>query len=199
VSENKNSPQSNNQEHTNLPTDSLWGNIFGKKEKVIRSIENVLKEVPIFSTLQKRELRNVALIVHERKYTQGEYIFYQDDPGLGMYIIKEGEVSIKLEVPEKELVRLKEGAFFGELALLDESPRSASAVAATSADLIGFFRPDLFKLIEKNPSAGLKIVLKLAQIIGERLRNTNQNFSKAQAELGKLRAQLEALQPPSVK
>ncbi|MBS4027653.1 MAG: cyclic nucleotide-binding domain-containing protein [Ignavibacteriales bacterium] len=178
----------------NKPTqhiDSVWGNIFGKKEKVVRSIENVLINVPIFSTLQKRELRNVALIVHDRTYAPGEHIFYQQDPGLGMYVIKEGEVSIKLESPEKELARLKEGAFFGELALLDESPRSASAIAVTQCQLIGFFRPDLFKLVEKNPRTGLKIVLKLAEIIGERLRISNQNFSKAQAELSALRVTFE--------
>ncbi|MEK7263154.1 MAG: cyclic nucleotide-binding domain-containing protein [Bacteroidota bacterium] len=174
-------------------TDSIWGNVFGKKEKVVRSIETVLKNVPIFSTLEKRELRNVTFIVHERTYVPGEHVFFQNDPGLGMYVIKEGEVSIKLENPEKELARLSEGSFFGEIALMDESPRSASAVALTKCQLIGFFRPDLFKLIEKNPQAGLKIVMKLAQIIGERLRVANQNFSNSQNELNKLRTELEKL------
>jgi CRP-like cAMP-binding protein len=171
--------------------DSIWGNVFGKKERVVRSIETVLKNVPIFSTLEKRELRNVTFIVHEREYAPGEYVFFQNDPGLGMYVIKEGEVSIKLENPEKELARLREGSFFGEIALMDESPRSASAVAVTKCQLIGFFRPDLFKLIEKNPQTGLKIVMKLAQIIGERLRVANQNFSNSQNEVNKLRAEIE--------
>lgn len=173
--------------------DSLWGNVFGKKEKRIRSIESVLADVPIFQTLNKRELRNVALIVHERKYVPGEYIFYQNDPGLGMYVIKEGDVSIKLENNDNELAQLHTGAFFGELALLDESPRSASAIAVNACNLIGFFRPDLFKLMEKNPRTGLKIVLKLAQIIGERLRFANQNIGNAQAEIAKLRTLVDEL------
>jgi CRP-like cAMP-binding protein len=175
------------------PVDSLWGNVFGKKEKRIRSIESVLADVPIFQTLQKRELRNVALIVHERKYVPGEHVFYQNDPGLGMYVIKEGDVSIKLENPDKELALLHTGAFFGELALLDESPRSASAIAVNACNLIGFFRPNLFKLMEKNPRTGLKIVLKLAQIIGERLRFANQNIGNAQAEIAKLRSLVDEL------
>ncbi len=173
--------------------DSVWGNVFSKKEKNIRKVETVLKNTPIFSTLNKKEFRNLVFIVHRRSYTKGEYIFLQGDPGLGMYILEEGEVSIKLEEGEKELVRLGEGAFFGELALLDESPRSASAVAASECQLIGFFRPDLFKLIEKNPQAGLKIVLKLAEIIGERLRISNQNFSKAQSEIARLKEEIKNL------
>ena len=108
-----------------------------------------------------------------------------------MYVIEQGEVSVGLvgtDGSKKELALLKDGDFFGELSLLDESPRSASVIAVTDANLIGFFRPDLFEIMEKAPSTGLKIVLKVAEMIGERLRNTNQ-------ELAKVRAELDALKP----
>ncbi|OPX34594.1 hypothetical protein B1H10_03275, partial [candidate division KSB1 bacterium 4484_188] len=62
---------------------------------------------------------------------------------------------------------------FGELALLDDSPRSASAVAKTDCKMLGFFQPDLFGVIERNPRLGIKIVLRLAKIIGERLKAAN--------------------------
>ena len=117
-----------------------------------------------------------------------------------MYVIHKGEIIIKLVDPkgnEKELATLKEGDFFGELALLDESPRSAFAVAKTDCSLIGFFRPDLFELIKKNPNAGIKILLKLAEIIGERLRMTNKQVGQLKADVDRLTAELERLKPQS--
>jgi CRP/FNR family transcriptional regulator, cyclic AMP receptor protein len=156
------------------------------------SIESRLSKISVFENLRYRELKKVASIVHRRHYVRGEYVFFQNDPGLGMYVIERGEVSVVLMGEgdvKKEIAVLKEGDFFGELSLLDESPRSASVIARTDAQLIGFFRPDLFEIMEEAPSTGLKIVLKVAEMIGERLRHTNQ-------ELTKLRAELDTLRPP---
>lgn len=167
-----------------------WKNVFKLKRKPT-TIEDMLLKIPVFENLKPRELRQVSGIVHRRQYVAGEYVFFQNDPGLGMYVIEQGEVSVGLvgtDGSKKELALLKDGDFFGELSLLDESPRSASVIAVTDANLIGFFRPDLFEIMEKAPSTGLKIVLKVAEMIGERLRNTNQ-------ELAKVRAELDALKP----
>ena len=68
----------------------------------------------------------VAGIVHRRQYVAGEYVFFQNDPGFGMYVVEQGEVSVILlgaNGTKKELAVLKDGDFFGELSLLDESPR----------------------------------------------------------------------------
>ena len=165
-----------------------WKNVFRIKRKPT-SVEEMLAKIPVFENLKPRELRQVAGIVHRRQFVPGEYVFFQNDPGLGMYVIEQGEVSVFLlgnDGTKKEVAVLKDGDFFGELSLLDESPRSASVIAQSDANLIGFFRPDLFEIMEKSPETGLKIVLKVAEMIGERLRNTNQ-------ELSKLRAQLDAV------
>ncbi|HEY4644559.1 MAG TPA: cyclic nucleotide-binding domain-containing protein [Bacteroidota bacterium] len=170
-----------------------------RKASAEHQLIQILAQVPVFSMLNRRELRNVALIVHRREYRAGEHVFYQNDPGLGMYVIEKGEVLIKIideNKNEKELVTLKAGDFFGELALLDESPRSAFAIAKTDCDLIGFFRPDLFELIEKNTNAGIKIVLKLAEFIGERLRATSREVSRLEAEVERLKAQLSRPHEP---
>jgi CRP-like cAMP-binding protein len=174
-------------EKRSISDSSLWKNIFTGRRVKAGSTEDLLSRVPAFSILSPRELKEVAAIVHRREYRSGEPVFYQGDPGLGMYIIQEGEVSITIagkDGQQRELVILGEGDFFGELALLDESPRSANAVCKTDAQLIGFFRPDLFELIEKKASLGIKIVLKLAEIVAMRLRNTDK-------ELSHLRSQLE--------
>ena len=169
---------------------ALWKNFFSQRGIREGSTEEVLSKVPAFANLAPRELKEVAAIVHKREYRTGEPVFYQGDPGLGMYIVQDGEVSIMLmgkDGNERELTVLGDGDFFGELALLDESPRSANAICKTDCLLIGFFRPDLFELVEKNTTLGIKIVLKLAEIVAQRLRQTDK-------ELAKMKSQLERLQ-----
>lgn len=170
--------------------DFAWKSVFRAKIKRA-SIEEMLSKIPVFEKLEVRELRHVAAIVHRRQYTAGEYVFYQGDPGLGMYVVEKGKVGVIVSGQDgssKEVTELDNGDFFGEIALLDESPRSASVVVKEDSQLIGFFRPDLFEIIEKTPQTGLKIVMKLAEMIGERLRNMNAEFSKLRNEIETLKS-----------
>ena len=160
---------------------SLWANIFKNNNRSDESIANILKKIPVFEDLSGKELDAIARILHQRQYRKDELIFRQGDAGVGMYIIQKGTVLIRLEPDNQVLAELTDGEFFGELALLDDSPRSASAVAGSDCKMLGFFQPDLFGLIERNPRLGVKIVLRLAKIIGERLKaanRENQEFKK---------------------
>jgi CRP-like cAMP-binding protein len=171
--------------------DFAWKTVFKTKIKPA-SVEEMLSKIPVFEKLEPKELRQVASIVHRRQYVAGEYVFYQGDPGLGMYVVEKGKVGIVVSGQDgssKEVTELDNGDFFGEIALLDESPRSASVVVKEESQLIGFFRPDLFEIIEKTPQTGLKIVMKLAEMIGERLRNMNSEFSKLRKEIETLKSQ----------
>jgi len=173
---------------------AIWKNIFSERRVHRGSTEELLSQVPAFSDLDTRELKEVAAIVHKREYKAGEIVFAQGDPGLGMYVIQEGEVGIVLEDKwgrKRDLVVLTEGDFFGELGLIDESPRSANAVCRTPCSLIGFFRPDLMELIEQNQRLGIKIVHKLAEIVAMRLRNTDNELTKARHELEMLQHKIE--------
>lgn len=171
---------------------AIWKNIFSERSVREGSTEDLLSKVPAFGSLTTRELKEVAAIVHRRQYRTGEPVFYQGDPGLGMYMIQEGEVSIALgskDALEEELAVLTEGDFFGEIALMDESPRTANALCKSDCTLIGFFRPDLFELIEKKPRLGTKIVIKLAEIIAQRLRKTDKELSKIKSQLDRVLAE----------
>ena len=173
---------------------ALWKNLFS--QRVIRegTTEEVLSKVPAFANLAPRDLKEVAAIVHKREYRAGEPVFYQGDPGLGMYIVEDGEVAIAIlgkDGNEQELAVLGEGDFFGELALIDESPRSANAICKTDCTLIGFFRPDLFELIDKKNTLGIKIVMKLAEIVALRLRQTDKELSKVKSQLERLQTRDE--------
>jgi len=170
--------------------DSFWGNIFRPRQKKEDPIITCLKRIPIFENLNRRELEALERIIHERVYKPGEVIFHQGDAGVGMYIIEKGVVQIIYEPTNQLLAELTDGEFFGELALLDESPRSATAMAKTECKMLGFFQSDLFGLLERDPRLGVKIVLELARIIGERLKHSNEQISRLREEVRQLKERL---------
>lgn len=154
---------------------SFWTNFFTSNTDET-NLREALLSIPIFSELSKRDCSLLLNIVHNRIYVAGEYIFYQGDPGLGMYIIRDGEVEIKSENTNKKshsLAKLKKGDFFGELALVDGEKRSASAVAKTDTKLAVIFKPDLEEYIERMPKKGVKIMRGISEIIAARLRKVN--------------------------
>ncbi|MGC2064185.1 MAG: cyclic nucleotide-binding domain-containing protein [Thermodesulfovibrionales bacterium] len=153
---------------------SLWANIFKPRQDSQDSVSAVLRRIPVFDSLNARDLLQIEKILHERDYRHEERIFLQGDPGLGMYIIIEGNVEIVSEPGHHLLTVLHEGEFFGELALLDESPRTATAIAQSPCRLLCLVQSDLYDLIDRNPKLGVKILVQLARTIGERLKKTNE-------------------------
>ena len=134
---------------------------------------------PIFENLSERELEKIARLTHERNYKKDEQIFKKLAPAEGMYVIINGAVEIYDPETKNTYADLVSGDFFGELALLDDEPRSASALAKQESRLIGFFRTDLLTLIERSPELGNRVLLNLSRVLGERLRKTNQEMAKS--------------------
>lgn len=156
--------------------DLLWGNIFKNKNDQHQSIRHFLKSIPLFANLRKHELRDIEHLVHRRQYKNAEVIFWQNEPGVGMYIVQSGEVGIfaDYDTPEKkQLAALSQGDFFGEMALLEDDSRSATAVALGESHLIGIFHPNLFDLFARKPKLGIKVLATLANMLAQRLRKTN--------------------------
>src|SRR5262249_31375377 len=88
-----------------------------------------LKTVPFFNELSHRQLKTVSAIVFERNYETDELIFEEGQPGAALFLILEGKVAVEMcrEDHTTTLAILEKGAFFGEMALLNEAPRSANA------------------------------------------------------------------------
>lgn len=159
---------------------NFWANLF-KAPTEKDDLEQVLSTMPPFKNLTSKDYKLLLSIIHNRVYSANEFIFYQGDPGIGLYIIQEGEVVIERLINENiklEMARFTRGDFFGELALLDEDTRSASAIAVKDSRLAVIFKPDLDEFIEKYPRKGLNIIQGISQIIARRLRNVNQDFVK---------------------
>ncbi len=165
---------------------ALWENIFRKQNEKLSETALALRQVPVFNGLTKKELREVEHIVHQREFSAGETIFHQGDPGLGMYIILQGHVQIvNNENPDKPIVysELNDGDFFGDLALVDDADRSATALAATDTRVIAFFRPELKDILSRFPNLGNKILINLATVIARRLRKTNDLLIETQHQI----------------
>lgn len=169
-------------------SDNMWGNIFQDADIEQRSVIETLKNVPIFRELKNNDIREIERIIHHRQFKPQEVIFWEGEPGVGMYIIQNGEVGIfqgRDTENEEELARLKNGDFFGEMALLNEEPRSATAVSLSNCHIIGLFRPDLFGLIERKPQFGVKVLLKLSDMMAKRLRVTNEELQELKLKYNK--------------
>lgn len=141
-----------------------------------------IKQIPLLKTLTNRELYRIQDIMHERSYESGEFIFHINQPGAAIFFIKKGDVRIFIpaaylddEKKKKdiEIAILTHGDFFGELALLDNSPRSASVMAKTQTETMAIFRGDFEELLIKDPVISSKINRQLAIMIGRRLKEAN--------------------------
>ena len=160
-----------------MPSNPLWSRVLsrlqervgsGRKEEETASCK-LLKKVPIFQELSRRELRKIEEMLYgPRDWRAGDTIINQGEPGMGMYIIVSGQVRLAQmgnDGVEKQLATLTRGDFFGAQALVDESPRPTSAYAIQPCSLHVFCRPDLLELLEYNIPLALKIVEGLAQAI----------------------------------
>ncbi|MYM29487.1 cyclic nucleotide-binding domain-containing protein [Duganella sp. CY15W] len=132
-----------------------------------------LKASALFSSLTPLELKIVDGLMHERRYLADEIIFDEGEEGQALYLVMSGRVIIsrQLGAGREVVAELSAGSFFGDLALLDNSPRNAQTRALDNCELAVFFRADFMGLMETDPVIGYKISLALARHIGRRLRD----------------------------
>jgi len=142
---------------------------------------DLLRSIPLFEGLAEDDLLALANSVNPRPFKAGQMIFNQGDTGDQMYIVAEGHVNIHLPGDESRRVSLKDisrGEYFGELALFDDKPRSASALATTDAVLLELSREMLSSYLERRPRAAMAIL----RMMSERLRETNTLLSQRVAK-----------------
>jgi CRP-like cAMP-binding protein len=129
----------------------------------------LLRRVPLFEGLDDAALNVLARVARAQHVPRQQYVFYQDDPGDVAYVVSAGRVAILLTTDDgRELVinELGAGECFGELALLTQSPRSASAVARTNCELIRLPRAEFLSELEHQP----KLMRHVLEVTAQRLR-----------------------------
>lgn len=130
------------------------------------------KKFPLFADLDDRELQAIAAVAKTRRYAKEDVIFHADESGDVFCLIKEGQVKITMISPEgKEIILslLGPGDFFGEMALLDDEPRSATVVATEPLELVTIWRSDFLQILAEN----FDITKKVLAEISRRLRTAS--------------------------
>ncbi|MFP4418409.1 MAG: Crp/Fnr family transcriptional regulator [Chitinivibrionales bacterium] len=163
----------------------IWSYFFGPPKENKAMVE-LLKALPVFDGVSNKELIQIERGLHQRRYKKGETVFEEGMPGAGMYIIKEGEITIRKKAGEEndiELASIPQRSFFGEIALLDDIPRSASAVAACDSILLALPQPYLEELRDRNPKLAIKIITNIARLVSRRLVKANSNLEEMQQRI----------------
>ncbi|MFB6248207.1 MAG: Crp/Fnr family transcriptional regulator [Salinibacter sp.] len=145
----------------------LYRRLFRRRlDTHTREVATVLQSVPAFERLSSRALYAMASATHRRTYRRGESLYYEGDPGLGLYVVESGCVRLISDAGpnrSRELRELEASSMFGELSILGDFNRLETAETITEARVLGFFRPDLKNVMRRNPKAGAEIVMALAR------------------------------------
>ena len=134
-----------------------------------------LGKVELFSGLLAEGMQSLEQTAEMRAYKPRDVIFQEGDPGDGIYVVVEGEVQVSTLVSETErrvLTSVEPGDFFGEMAILDDRPRSATAQAELDTKVYFLHRDDLLKLLEHSP----KLAVCLLREFSLRLRDFNKKY-----------------------
>ena len=121
---------------------------------------STLAAVPLFEGLSKRHLRRIAKLAHLRRFASGSVMARTGDPGRSFYVLLEG--SAKVNRTGRRSLRLGAGAFFGEMALIDDSPRSADVVAEGDVLALTIDRAGFAKLLRAEPALAQALLRTLA-------------------------------------
>ena len=126
----------------------------------------VLQKVPLFSQLAPADLQRVVEVARERSYPKNSVILFEDDPGDALYVVAMGQVKVVLigeDGREVILSVLGEGEFFGEMALIDDEPRSAHVIAMEDSALIVLRREDFQGILIHTPALALALLKELSR------------------------------------
>ena len=136
---------------------------------MITTVEKVLflKSIDLFRALPSEELAQIAEIAEEQPLASGDPVFGEGEPGDALYLIVEGKV--KVHKGDKQLVQLGLRDVFGEMAVLDSEPRSASVTVVEDAVLLKIGRDDFRDILSERP----EIAMGVMKVLTRRLRETS--------------------------
>jgi CRP/FNR family cyclic AMP-dependent transcriptional regulator len=130
------------------------------------STADFLTTVPLFKSLAQAEVAAFSLLAREKSYPKGSVILFEDDPGDSLFVVREGRVKVVLVAEDgREVIlgMLGVGEHFGELALIDDQPRSAHVVAMEDSTLLVLRREDFRRRVEQSPAVAWALLIDLSR------------------------------------
>ena len=128
---------------------------------------DVLRDIPLFASLSKRHVKRIANLARPRRFETGSAIVRKGQPGETFFVILDGNATLTL--PKRRSEKLGAGDFFGELALLDGGPRTATIIADTPVLTMWIARGPFLKLVRGDSA----LALELLKATATRLREAN--------------------------
>lgn len=131
-------------------------------------VARTLERVPLFHGIPRSMLRELAEVVHQRKYRRDQVLYYEGDPGIGLYIIQKGIVRLYVQDEQgsvHEMRQVQEFGVFGELSILGDVHRMETAQAVVETEVLGLFTPDIKTLSNRNPKTGNAVLTALVRYL----------------------------------
>ncbi|MBI5240965.1 MAG: cyclic nucleotide-binding domain-containing protein [Elusimicrobia bacterium] len=132
-----------------------------------------LRSLDLFRDLGFVELGHLVQNMHSRTYHEGEVLFVESDIGRALFILETGRIELSragADGKPQKLYTIQPGEFFGEMALLEQLPRTATATAAEKSQVFLLYRSKLESILHYRPRIGVQIMTHLAQLLSSRLR-----------------------------
>ncbi|MDD5628546.1 MAG: cyclic nucleotide-binding domain-containing protein [Elusimicrobia bacterium] len=143
-----------------------------------------LRSLDLFKDLRFVDLGHLVQSMHSRTYHEGEVLFMEGDIGRALFILESGQVQLTKAGPDgqpRKIYTIQPGEFFGEMALLEQLPRTATATAVERSQVLLLYRSKLESLLSSHPRIGVQIMTHLAQLLSARLRRAGGSGSPAGA------------------
>ncbi|MCM2263922.1 MAG: cyclic nucleotide-binding domain-containing protein [Desulfuromonadales bacterium] len=140
---------------------------------------DVIRGSSIFQGISDAEFSRLAEFCEERQMAEGTTVFIENMPGESLFLIRKGTIRISkmfAEGDEKTLVVLGPEDIFGEMAVVDGLPRSATARVAEDADLISLNKKDFESLCKSSPELALKLAMNIMRVFSIRVREVNDEY-----------------------
>ncbi|MBN2574186.1 MAG: Stp1/IreP family PP2C-type Ser/Thr phosphatase [Deltaproteobacteria bacterium] len=150
-----------------------------RTQELNRKVE-VLKQMPLFRHLTYKEILRVLALTEVKDFKPADEIITEDEPGSELFIILSGKVRLHKE--GALVTHVGQGAHLGEMALIDNGPRSVSATAEEPTRMLVLRRRDFNDLIRNFPRLSVKLLWSFVQVLGQRLRKTNEDLAGARNE-----------------
>ena len=143
---------------------------FGIKPRANPRLQ-LIKNVVLFKDLSAREIEMIDSLMHERHYLADEIIFDEGEEGQGLFVVLSGRIKIFRPGSENDFkLEFGPGSFFGEVALLDQSVRTAQARAVDDTQVVALFRSEFYQLLDTHSAIASRISFQLARVLAARLR-----------------------------
>ena len=139
-----------------------------------------LLETPMFENLEPTEIKQLTDIIEVKEFAAGQTLFNEGDPGDAWYALYRGKVDVIKNVGDgqKEIYPLATGACFGEIAILDGQPRSATIQAIEDCIVLRISRNDFQDLLDEEHIVAFKLLRNLAITLAQRARSTTERLSE---------------------